>query len=43
MYLSSGLGKDLILLQHAVLVRFGGDFEEGDSFDEGHFVFCSCS
>lgn len=41
MYLDSRLGEDLVLFQHALLVSFGGNFEEGDSFDGGHFVIGS--
>ena len=39
-YLSGCFSKDFVLLQDLLLVCFGGDLEEGDALDGGHFVFC---
>ena len=38
-YLDSSLSEDFVLFQDAVKVVVVGDFEEGDSFDWGHFGF----
>lgn len=38
-YLDSSLSEDFVLFQDAVKVVVVGDFEEGDSFDWGHFGY----